>query len=73
MQRFMNRNSEESDFVCMFTPRNIRLMTFEDASVKGAVSQSVFLGDRTRVLVEVEGQNNLNSCGLFWKRNATSR
>lgn len=40
---------------CMTRPEDVCLMAFEDATVKGAVSHSVFLGDRTRVLVEVEG------------------
>jgi putative spermidine/putrescine transport system ATP-binding protein len=60
--------SEGERLRCMSRPEDIRLMTFEDASVKGTVSQSVFLGDRTRVLVEVEGQNNLIHADCFERK-----
>ncbi|MBJ7555582.1 ABC transporter ATP-binding protein [Marinomonas spartinae] len=40
---------------CMARPEDVRLMAFDEATVKGAVSHSVFLGDRTRVLVDIEG------------------
>lgn len=43
---------------CMSRPEDVRLIPFEQSSVIGKVSQSVFLGDRTRVLIKVKGLND---------------
>lgn len=49
-------NYKEGDRLrCMARPEDMRLISYDSATLKGAVSHSVFLGDRTRVLVEVEG------------------
>jgi putative spermidine/putrescine transport system ATP-binding protein len=53
---------------CMARPEDMRLTTFEDATLKGAVSQSVFLGDRTRVLLSVEGVKELVHVDCFERK-----
>ncbi|MBU1293914.1 MAG: ABC transporter ATP-binding protein [Gammaproteobacteria bacterium] len=53
---------------CMTRPEDVRLTSFEDATLKGAVSHSVFLGDRTRVLVSVEGVKELVHVDCFERK-----
>lgn len=40
---------------CMARPEDIRLIDIMDADMKGVVTQSLFIGDRTRVIVSVDG------------------
>lgn len=53
---------------CMTRPEDMRLIAFEDATLKGAVFHSVFLGDRTRVLVSVEGVTELLHVDCFERK-----
>jgi len=53
---------------CMSRPEDIRLIPFEESSLTGKVSQSVFLGDRTRVLVEVKGLDDLIHVDCFERK-----
>ncbi|ETX09989.1 ABC transporter ATP-binding protein [Marinomonas ushuaiensis DSM 15871] len=65
---FYGLHSEGDRLRCMSRPEDIRLTPFEDSSVIGKVSQSVFLGDRTRVLIEVIGLDDLIHVDCFERK-----
>ncbi|AJQ94799.1 ABC transporter ATP-binding protein [Gynuella sunshinyii] len=47
--------SDGAPVQCMARPEDIRIIDGAEATLQGRVTQSVFLGDRTRLLVEVAG------------------
>jgi len=62
-------HSEGQRIRCMSRPEDVKLIGYQEASVTGEVSQSVFLGDRTRVLVAVEGIEGLVHVDCFERKN----
>jgi putative spermidine/putrescine transport system ATP-binding protein len=66
-----NQHSQGERLQCMSRPEDIRLISAEKSHLKGCVSQSVFLGDRTRVLIEVDGLKDVIHVDCFERKHYT--